>query len=145
MAEPPLDHVVRSVPPWRRGTPLTECGRDPGTVSVIARDELATRVKKLGKTRTSMTMCITCMETSAQRNTWSADPAAVMERECSRWMKTEGISRELRALAALVEAHPEEFYGYIDGLDETVDIRAARRRRDRDRARGVDARYPRPL
>jgi hypothetical protein len=142
-----VDHVYRAVPPWRRGALLTECGLDPQLYSTISRDAFVSRVQDMGKTRAAMTMCMTCWETAARRTSWARDPAAVMARECSRWDKADKarITAELRALEALVTAHEDEFYGYLDGLEETVDLRARRQRRAVDRARGVDPRGPRPL
>jgi hypothetical protein len=147
MADQPLDHVIRSWPPWRRGDPPTECGREPTGVQVITRDAFLARVRKLGQQRAAMTMCMTCWETCTRRRTWTSDPVAVMARETGRWDEAEKarLTKELRALAALVAAHEEEFYGFLDDLEDTVDIRTAMRRRTVDRARGVDPKHPRPL
>jgi hypothetical protein len=37
------------------------------------------------------------------------------------------LDAELRAIVALIDAHPDEFAGYLVGLDQTVSLSARRR------------------
>lgn len=53
------------------------------------------------------------------------------------------LDRELRALAALVEAHREKFDGYLAGLESTVNLADARAKRKPKTATGRTG--PRPL
>lgn len=137
----PLDHVIRASLPWRSGH-LTECGRDLNDVgSAITQQQLQVRVKEHGAQRTAFTVCMTCWSTaSAHRETWESDPIAVLYRETQR---TGGalvsprsdrpervrLTAELRAIAALIEAHRDEFDQYIAGLAETASLDAVRNAR----------------
>lgn len=146
--EGPLDHVLRARLPWRTDD-LTECGRPAADVaSFITEDELRSRVKNLGQQRTAFTVCMTCagrIDRHRPGPTWETNPLEILIRELERvrsWSGVPGVPRyrqrpeharmtaELRALAALAAAHPDEFAGYLSGLDATVDL-ASRRHRPR--------------
>lgn len=137
MTEPELtrDHIIRADLPWRKAD-LTECGRKIETVKgVTTMADVLDRVKRLGKQRTAFTVCMTCYSTGYNYQSWEQDPLDVMRRHCVRYGRDAGADNarlrdELRAIAALVEAHRDEFDGYIQGLAETVDL-ASRRRRAR--------------
>lgn len=131
-----IDHVQRGALPWRE-VELTECGLPVEDHPVITRNSYIARLREWGQQRTRFTVCRTCATTAANCPPWEEDPVSVIKREADRcgWFPREGdegrdlFTRELRALAALAAAHPEEFAGYVDGLSETVSLDAARRNR----------------
>jgi hypothetical protein len=134
LTEPPaaLDHVRRPPLPWRDDK-LTECGLAVVGRPTISRDEFVARVKQQGKQRSAMTTCMTCWHTAARWPTWDQDPVQAIARETYQGRRGDDHFRdELRAIAALIEAHRDEFDGYLHGLTQTValdDRRAARRLR----------------
>ena len=151
----PLDHLSRPPLPWR-APHLTECGKPLDTIDagrIVSRDELRKRVADIGQKRAAFSTCMTCWET---RNRWPGDSATALYREMNVvWRATpsyydyaprrsEGEQRrshdeakarrdrfvgELEAIQALIEAHREEFDGYLAGLDETVSLADRRRRK----------------
>jgi len=133
MTEPAIesrDHVLRPPLPWR-ASQLTECGRDAADVaSVIGRDQLADRLKRLGRQRTAFTVCMTCATTAQRWSTFEQDPVDALRREVYGGSRTlDSLAAELRALAALAQAHPDEFEGFLAGLAETASLAEARRKR----------------
>lgn len=142
-ADPPLNHIARPNLPWRDDE-LTECGKPAADIAgeVLTRDEAHTLVRQLGKTRFSFVTCVTCWQTAEWNHGWEVSPTQVIAREAKRasqWTRGTGtnerLDHELRALAALVDAHREEFASYLTGLDETTDLAAARLARARRAAR----------
>jgi hypothetical protein len=133
-----IDHVQRGPLPWR-AVELTECGLPVVNHPVITRASYIARIREWGQHRTRFTVCRTCATTAANHKPWEEDPVSVIRREAERcgWFPRDGdegrdlFVRELRALAALAQAHPEEFAGYVEGLTETVSLDAARRTRQR--------------
>ena len=134
-----LEHVLRALPPWRTGAE-TECGRAASdTGRVISRDEFVAKVNRQGQQRAAMSTCMTCWQTAQRHHDWAHSPSSVLEREVNRathWRKAGEeeplIDRELRAIAALIDAHRDEFDGYLAGLGETLSLDELRaRRRDR--------------
>ena len=137
-----VDHILRPRLPWREDD-LTECGRPAHDVkSTITVEELQERIKRLGQQRTAFTICMTCNgRASSFSETWENHPIGVLVRELQRvgvYAPTPGypvkpatarMVRELRAIAALIAEHREEFDGYVQGVGETVDLATARRRR----------------
>ncbi|SHP53535.1 Uncharacterised protein [Mycobacteroides abscessus subsp. abscessus] len=140
MTNEPRDHVIRAQLPWRTDE-LTECGRELNDVaSYITRDQLIARVKEHGQQRTAFTVCMTCWSTaSSHRYDWNSDPIATIAREASRCGGSYGhaspsperahLVAELRAITALIDAHRDEFDGYITGLAATVSLSTAKRSR----------------
>lgn len=139
MTEEPLAHIFRTRLPWRNDT-YTECGRHETDVrSIITRDELKKRLNKWGHKRTAFTVCMTCMDRSKYNDTWELSPIAVLRRECERvgYYQPYGdgprsqqhhrLANELHAITALIEAHRDEFDGYLAGLDDTISLDAKRR------------------
>lgn len=131
-ATEPLDHILReSAPPWRRSMRLTECGLSADNHPTLSRVEMEARWKELGNQRASLFTCMTCAHTANRHPTWATDPAGAMARECEHYRYRddggEPIRSELRAIAALIEAHPDEFYDYLDGLAETSSLDERRR------------------
>lgn len=142
MPDEPLDHIERACLPWRNDA-LTECGRPLADVKAwITRDAYIARLKEHGSRRTAFTVCQTCASCIQHTKTWQQSPAAVIQRESGKtgWFgeTDEGkrLSRELRAIAALIEAHRDEFDDYLTGLDATINL-ADRARVKRTRERGA--------
>lgn len=124
------DHILRAGLPWR-DYELTECGREVADVATtITRDQFFERIKRLGKQRTAFTVCMTCASTAPNYLPWNEDPVSCLRREVQLWRGNERMTGELRAIAALIAAHPDEFAGYLSGLAETVSL-ADRRRKQR--------------
>lgn len=116
----PVDHIVRPSLPWRPAgdAAITECGYDASKVKAITRPEFFSRLKDLGQQRTAMLTCMTCSDTARRWGTWEDDPRLALEREIT-WERGGGyrartdrgrrLRDELDAIAALIEAHPDEF------------------------------------
>ena len=136
MSDEALDHVARPNLPWRHDV-LTECGlTEMSAQRVLTRAAFEDKVKRQGKTRSAMTTCMTCWQTASRWKDWSQAPSEVMRREMPAWSSPlhphNRLDAELRAIAALIEAHREEFDGFLRGLAATSDLdtrRAMRRRR----------------
>lgn len=132
MTEPVVerrDHILRPPLPWRESR-TSECGRSADDLrSTITRDQFIARLKTLGQQRTAFTVCMTCATTSNRWQTFEVDPVDAIRREVYGGRTEEGFANELRALAALMTAHPEEFHGYLYGLDRTTSLAEARRRK----------------
>lgn len=129
MADERRDHVIRAMLPWRTEQ-FTECGRPVADVaSVITVDQLKWRVKDYGQQRTAFTICMTCWSASGhQPDRFDDDPAAVLIREYQR-QGTRAVANEVRAVAALISAHRDEFDALLTGLDGAADFAARRARR----------------
>lgn len=126
---------------------MTECGHIASEMALVwTRDQAAAKYKEFGEQRMAMLTCMTCLHTANRWPTWETSPVAVMDRECSRegWAfrqysdpehqaEKNLLERELRALAALAAAHPEEFEATVQGLAETGDLAAKRAQRNRRR------------
>lgn len=131
-----LDHVARAGLPWRPEQ-RTECGLDPTGRPVISRDQLVDKLKREGQRRAALTTCMTCLDTAARHTTWEQDPASAMRREIPMYGRDlDQVRAELRAVAALVEAHRDEFDGYLTALDSTVRLADHRSARRANRRRG---------
>lgn len=138
MADEPLDHVLRPDLPWRTDAPRTECGLDATSYPTITRDDLRARAKKLGQTRTYMVTCVTCLHTSQRWPTWDEDPVGALGRETNRPRSNPRsgnnpeFAAELYAIAALIEAHRDEFDEFLTGLADTASLSDARARKRRE-------------
>ncbi len=130
----PVDHIVRPRLPWRSlsDPSITECGYDATQVKTLSREQYFARLKEFGQQRTALLTCMTCSDTARRWGTWNDDPRLAIEREVqwegAHWS---GISRavieregrgqrmkaELLAIAALIDAHPEEFRTLLAGID----------------------------
>src|ERR1041384_7038226 len=112
----PVDHIMRPRLPWRPSeAALTECGYDASKVKTITREEHLLRTKNYGRQRTAMLTCMTCMQTAERWSTWEEDPRDAVAREI-QWesgpfRKPRGtrLLDELVTIAALIQAHPDEF------------------------------------
>jgi len=119
----PVDHVLRPQLPWRQAAGITECGFDASKVRTISREEYFARYKDLGQQRCALLTCMTCSTTAQRWGTWEDDPRKAMEREIqweAGWRTDRGtrLRDELVAVAALVEAHREEFEAHINQTEQ---------------------------
>jgi hypothetical protein len=138
----PRKHVLRAGFPWRaehdldspgHAGVLLECGRDlkPGA-PVMTHAEFAVMLKDYGPQRTSLFVCMTCMDTASRHAgiTWDADPVRMIGREIDRWGRTTGQFRdELYALGELYRRHPDEFAVIMASFAATVRLDTRRTRR----------------
>lgn len=129
------DHVVRATFPWR-GDQLTECGRPLTDVAtVISAEELTSRITKFGEARTAFTVCMTCWPTAVGAPRWDTDPVAVLDRETKIAQRAVGrreerqLRTELLAIAALIDAHQQEYGSTVQSLAAATDLAGHRRRR----------------
>ena len=138
--QPDLEHVIRSRPPWRRGEDLTECGKTVTGRAVITRDAFLAKVRKQGQQRSAMSTCMTCWTTARNHPSWDENPVKSLIREAARfeWHLPGREGRdltfhdELRAIEALIAAHPEEWgelLSSLGGMTRLDDARRAKRRR----------------
>jgi hypothetical protein len=145
MTRETMDHIERPSLPWRTET-RTECGRERADVeSVLTRDEAMRKIKDQGQQRAALSTCMTCMTTASRYVEWASSPADVMAREVRGYSPhgepppgIELLNRELRAVAALVEAHRDEFDGCIEGLVAAVPIDTLRRLRSQRVAKATN-------
>jgi hypothetical protein len=134
------------------GRPVEEIGDD----RLITRAQLKTRIDRLGQKRAAYTTCMTCVET-AQR--WPDDPINNLHRELAevqrlhQWMphpqywarrdhkeyeryerdrkRHDLLALEIEAITALIDAHRDEFGGYLAGVEDTTSLAQARAARSR--------------
>ena len=116
----PVDHIIRPRLPWRPAgeAEITECGYDAAKVKALTRPEFFQRLKDLGQQRTAMLTCMTCSDTAKRWGAWEDDPRQAIDRDIT-WERGAGyrprtdrgdrLKQELVAIAALVEAHRDEF------------------------------------
>ena len=122
----PVDHILRPRLPWRdQDAPaITECGYNAAKVKAIAREEFFQRERDLGKQRAALFTCMTCADTARRWGAWDDDPRNAVRREivweCGEHYWSHGrnergqrLKDELLAIAALIEAHREEFDAHI--------------------------------
>lgn len=74
---------------------------------------------------------MTCWDAARRWKDWANSPRDVLTRDIHRYEvgDEDAFNQELRAIAALIDAHLEEFRGYLSGLAETVSLDQARRAR----------------
>lgn len=126
----PVDHILRPQLPWRTAQAVTECGYDASKVTTLTRDEYFARRKDLGQQRCAMMTCMTCATTAENHATWEEDPRAALQREIVwerpgwRYHKDRNGARlrdELLAIAALIEAHRDEFDAHVMATEQRRD------------------------
>lgn len=113
----PVDHILRPRLPWRSedDTALTECGYEASQVKTLTRPEFTARLKDMGEQRCALFTCMTCSQTAQRWSTWDEDPRKALDREIAwecAWARSargQRLKDELLAIAALIEAHPDEF------------------------------------
>jgi hypothetical protein len=130
-----IDHVLRPSLPWRNPAPgLTECGREPGRLHVLTREEFVEKYRRLGQQRSALTTCMTCWHTVRRWPTWDADPVMALTRELqSAGEQRDQIRRELLALAVLAATYSQTFTELLAGLRSVEDLAARRQARRRTR------------
>lgn len=124
----PVDHILRPCLPWRADdAAITECGYAAGSVKSITRPEFFQRIKDLGKQRSAMLTCMTCTQTAERWGTWDDDPRRALDREITweygggyraRSDRGERLKDELLAIAALIEAHRDEFDTFMTTTEQ---------------------------
>lgn len=138
----PVDHILRPRLPWRGDEgAITECGYDAAKVKTLTRAEYFQRLKDYGQQRTAMCTCMTCADTARRWGSWEDDPRLALQREI-QWERPGYYSRseprgqrlkdELLAVAALIEAHPEEFADTVRAIvarREWLTIKAEHKRK----------------
>lgn len=138
MPDEPVAHLPRPVPPWEE-VHNTLCGRgitDVAKMGTIA--AFIATVKKYGQRRAAFDYCQNCVShTRTAVMTWEKNPIEIVSDWVGRGIYTaapgqERITANLYALAALVEAHPEEFEAHrsatTTGAVSLGAARAAKRR-----------------
>lgn len=137
MAESPLKHIRREVPPWEPKD-RTVCSRSAAdVVDIVTEAEARALVKKHGKQRAAFMLCMTCAGNFTP--TFADNPVECVRDWASRLRRTgwprdaqeaERETREahlLRCLAALVEAHRTEFDEMLTTGDDLAERRKQRR------------------
>ena len=138
MADTPLQHIRREVPPWAPGN-TTVCGRPTTDVAAILDiGQAQALVTKHGKQRAAFLLCMTC--STNVTSTFTDDPVQCTRDWAARlidvrWGGTgdpvrneqaEQQTQMLRSLAALVAVHPEEFAALLAARDVLAQRRNAR-------------------
>lgn len=132
-----LTHIRRTPLPWRQDEGLTECGRDAAGYPTWTRDEAVAQRARLGQSRFAMVICMTCMDRARVRYYVEQDRGLlpVLEREIVRCTTKRGtdeadrLTAELEAMVALVEAHRDEFDGYLADRAGTTSLAERRKQR----------------
>ena len=153
----PVDHILRPLLPWRSPDEgaITECGYDASKVSTLTRAEFEARVKDMGKQRAAMFTCMTCADTARRWASWEDDPRLAIAREAewergsAYWRSRDDRGRrlkdELLAIAALIEAHREEFDATIAADKQRREWLERKAALKREAALKGKPRSPRPL
>lgn len=141
----PVDHLVRPRLPWRpiiEGA-ITECGLDALTAKTITREQYLQRLRDYGKQRTAMLTCMTCSQTVERWETWEQDPRKAIGREVE-WEtalyvrakdRGELLRDELLAIAALIDAHQEEFRQLVTSAHARRDWLARKQQQEKPQQR----------
>jgi hypothetical protein len=96
---------------------------------VLSRDEVIAKIKDQGQQRAAMSTCMTCWGTASRHDTWAGKPSSVLARDVYARDGSDLLDRELRALALLVEAHPDEFADTMESLGLATPFRAQQAKR----------------
>lgn len=123
----PVDHILRPRLPWRDDVgAITECGFDASKVKTLTREQYFARLKDMGQQRTALLTCMTCGDTARRWGGWDEDPRLAMQREIEwerggRYYHDEKrghrLKDELTAIAALIDAHREEFASLLAAME----------------------------
>lgn len=132
--KPTIEHVIRRATlPWRPiDDQLTECGKPAADHAAITFDQFIRKVRTEGKSRASMSTCMTCWHTATRYQPWTTDPVDALRREVhGPRANNDTLRHELWAIAALIDVHRHEFDDYLTGLQHTTDLAAHRDARRR--------------
>lgn len=122
-----LHHIVRPRAPWDRGEDRTECGLSTGR-PVWSREEAIAHGRALGRQRFAFVVCQTCWSTAERWPTFEEDPTKFLGRAVYGGRHRGGqLDRELRAIAALIEVHADEFDSLLGDLDSVTQLGGRRR------------------
>lgn len=120
----PVDHILRPQLPWRSDAGITECGLNASKAPTLTRADYFARLKDMGQQRTAILTCMTCANTASRWGTWDDDPRKALDREIA-WEGASGrhergvrLQDELFAIAALIDAHRDEFDTHIAATEQ---------------------------
>ena len=110
-----LDHILRAQVPWRPDAVLTECGRVVNSAMPVSK--LQEKIDREGQRRAALTTCMKCWHRVSYHSYGPGgdDRVTALRREldaCSTRPRSDRratMENDLRAIAALVELHREEF------------------------------------
>lgn len=137
----PLTHIARTPLPWRAAT-KTVCGKpvtNYPTERVIGLHDAVAMQRRMGTQRFALAICMTCANNVGHWAEWDSDPVGRMEREVTGggFRKIEPVvEHELRAMAALIAGHREEFDAMVEsyasgGVVSMSDLRKQRAAKSR--------------
>lgn len=136
MSDEPLTHIARTSPPWRDAS-KTVCGRlisqyADGLVVNLA--DARAMQRRLGKQRFALAICMTCAHNVGNWAEWDDSPVRRMEREVTGGAfgrREPVIEHELRAIAALIDRHGDEFNELVESFasGDVVTMSDLRRKR----------------
>jgi hypothetical protein len=140
----PVDHILRPRLPWRaHDDVITECGYDAAKVKTLAPEDFRARLNDLGRQRTAMLTCMTCINATQKWGVWADDPRQAMSREIEweiPWGREnkdhpQRLKDELLAIADLIEANRETFDAAVKArkdrqawIDQKKEAEALRKR-----------------
>jgi hypothetical protein len=129
MGDQPKQHVRRPDLPWREAT-LTECGQPIVDVAAcLTRPQMRAKWSREGEQRAAYTTCMTCLHTGRRWPEWDEDPVGSLARYFYLGRQDPVLADDLRAIAALIETHRDEFDEYLAGLKDTISLAAVRQAR----------------
>lgn len=133
MSDQPLKHLPLEVPPWSR-LELTVCGRMRDDVAAMTTvDEATARIKRDGKQRAYASLCMTCIG-RVHSLTWETNPQETTFYWVQKADSYHGaknpirnlVLAELKALAALVRAHPDEWAAHLEPPENVVGLHSVK-------------------
>ena len=136
-----LNHITRTGLPWRPAD-RTICGRPLAELAegvVLTLADARAKQKRLGQQRFAMVICMTCARHVTSWAEWDRDPVARFARELGNGFgggRAPELEAELRAIAALIAEHREQFDDMVSALMSPdvvriTDLQAARAKRTR--------------
>lgn len=135
---------MRAQLPWRAADGLTECGLASEKFTTLDYQHFIQKVEEQGRQRAAMSTCMTCWDAAERhQRSWRGGGfntptlLSILHREVERvrWSEDRDggeLRIELMAIAALIEAHREEFEHNIASLKGVVfltDVRKAKGKR----------------
>lgn len=133
-----LHHICRTSLPWRDAT-RTVCGKQisqyrPDLVINLA--DAHAMQRRLGQQRFALTICMTCAHNVGHWAEWDANPIKRFQREINgngmgSDRNDDQVEHELRAIAALIERHRQEFDDMVAALSDGSVVTMEQLRRSR--------------